>query len=412
MLTFELPSLLQDQFSFTDNANATIGLATASVQSPSGGNINLGISNGGIIGTPTTSQPQGNPPLQPNQTLIFPHQLLSFQTITDPNGIITLTIQYPSLPPLASNQSYAYYKFNTNTNSWREVHQGTGVNQFSISGTTVTLRIQDNGPLDFNPTPGIVADPGGLAIITTTQPPAGGGGGGAGGGGGGGTIVISKQRSTIATQLAMQTLPRDISIEKILSIAGSLTDDKGNSLQLNGTITIIAEANRITRTYTAELKQGVFSINIDAARLLKDFKSRTIDITIKFDGFEVQDRQRIVEYKGAELKHTIKIVGEDIMKGVKQLKRAGASLIKLDNFTDKSIAKIVLKAEGDDAKIIYSKGKDMSRMRMSMQEVMLEVKEGKSIGFGDTVRMLVYARGIVTYTVYDMQGNVIAEGRI
>ncbi|GBC73940.1 hypothetical protein HRbin04_01349 [archaeon HR04] len=54
----------------------------------------------------------------------------------------------------------------------------------------------------------------------------------------------------------------------------------------------------------------------------------------------------------------------------------------------------------------------MSRMRMSMQEVMLEVKEGKSIGFGDTVRMLVYARGIVTYTVYDMQGNVIAEGRI
>ena len=62
--------------------------------------------------------------------------------------------------------------------------------------------------------------------------------------------------------------------------------------------------------------------------------------------------------------------------------------------------------------ILLTKGKDMSRMRMSMQEVMLEVKEGKSIGFGDTVRMLVYARGIVTYTVYDMQGNVIAEGRI
>lgn len=40
------------------------------------------------------------------------------------------------------------------------------------------------------------------------------------------------------------------------------------------------------------------------------------------------------------------------------------------------------------------------------------MNEGKSIGFGDTVRVLVYAKGTVTYTVYDMQGNVIAEGRI
>ncbi|MEM1959944.1 MAG: hypothetical protein QXE95_01320 [Candidatus Nitrosocaldus sp.] len=53
----------------------------------------------------------------------------------------------------------------------------------------------------------------------------------------------------------------------------------------------------------------------------------------------------------------------------------------------------------------------MDRMRMSMQEVMLDVKD-KLIGFGDTARILVYARGTVTYTVYDMQGNVIAEGRI
>ncbi|MEM2048875.1 MAG: hypothetical protein QW181_04440 [Candidatus Nitrosocaldus sp.] len=52
----------------------------------------------------------------------------------------------------------------------------------------------------------------------------------------------------------------------------------------------------------------------------------------------------------------------------------------------------------------------MDRMRMSMQEVMLDVKD-KLIGF-DTARILVYARGTVTYTVYDMQGNVIAEGRI
>ncbi|MEM1951670.1 MAG: choice-of-anchor U domain-containing protein [Candidatus Nitrosocaldus sp.] len=402
-----------DAISFTDSLAHQLGLANQAVTSPTtGGIINLNITNGGFIHS-SIQTPSTTPLLPPNAISIsFPHGIVSWQAITTPNSVVTITINYPSLPSLASNQSYAFYKFNSGT--WIPVTQSTTPlpNTFSISGTTVTLMIQDNGSFDFDPTPGVISDPGGIAVVTTAQPPAAGGGGG--GGGGGGAIVISQQRSTVQTQLALQqALPSSIEIGKDVTIAGSLTDDKGSKLALNGTMTIVVEADNKARTYIAELKQGDYSITLKASELLKALKSRSINITVKFDGFEVQEtRQRVVEYKSAEIKHTLKITGEEILKSVKQFKRAGASLLLLDNFTDKSIAKIMLKAEGSDAKIILAKGKDMDRMRISMQEVMLEVKDGKLIGFGDTARILVYARGTVTYTVYDMQGNVIAEGRV
>ena len=441
LLGLRLVTPLQaDAISFTDSLISQLGLKGTSVQSP-GGTINLNISDGVFTQQPTSTSPtqqqlqQLQQLLASNQTVTLPHGIVSFQAITS-NPVITLTITYPNMPTLASNQSYAYYKLNDN--NWVRVPldpqgQGTAPDTVTISQTgstvTVILRITDNGPFDFDSAPGVIKDPGGLAIITTTTPPAGGAGGGGGGGGGGavvgggggggggGAVIITPQRSTVATQLGLaKALPAEVSLDKDIAVEGSLTDDKDNKLLLDGIITIIAESGDMRKVYTTTLKQGDFTFSIKATELLKAFKSRAVAITVKFDGFEVQQSaQRIVEYKATEVKHTLKITGEDIAKSIKKFKRADASLVKLDNFTDKKIAKIVLKAEGDDgknAKIIYAKGKDMDRKRISMQEVELTVKDGKIIGLGDTARLLVYARGTVTYTVYDMQGNVIGEGRL
>ncbi|MCS7140705.1 MAG: hypothetical protein NZ888_00780 [Candidatus Nitrosocaldus sp.] len=401
---------------FSDSLAFQLGLANATVSSPAGGVINLSISNGGF--------PEGSPPqvhsfsslpsaAQNNlpSNVSLPHGVISFHAITSPGSTVTITIQYPSLPPLAPNQSYAYYKVKPD-NTWVQVPLDNiapfNPNTFSISGNTVTLRIQDNGQFDFDPDPGEISDPGGIAIVTTTPPS-----GGMGGGGGGGTIVISQQRSTVTTQLAVQQLPSSIEIGRDLTIAGSLTDDKGSKLALNGKLSIVAQAGNSTRVYTAELKQGEFNAVIKASDLLKSLKGRDVTITVRFDGFEVQEtRQRIVEYKGSEVKHTVRITGEDVMKSIKAFKRGGAQLVLLDNFTDKGIAKILLKVDGQDAKILFAKGKDMDRKRLSMQEVELTVKDGKLVGFGDTARLLVYARGTVAYIAYDVQGNVIAEGRL
>ncbi|MCS6767781.1 MAG: choice-of-anchor U domain-containing protein [Candidatus Nitrosocaldus sp.] len=406
---------------FVVSQSFTVGQSnSATVSNPvaGGSNIILSVSNGNF----TSVGPQPVPSsittsllsslLNANVTAVnFPHGMIKFTATTTPNDTITVTITYPSLPPLGSNQSYLYVKVNPNDDDdVRIVSQGTGPDTFSISGNTVTLRIKDNGQFDFDPNLGVISDPGGIAIVTTTPPapPAGGGGGG----GGGGTIVISQQRSTIATLLAVQPLPSSIEIGRSLTITGSLTDDKGSRLALNGTVSIVAQAGNNTSIYTAELRQGEFSTVIKASDLLKSLKSRDVTITVRFDGFEVQEtRQRIIEYKGSEVKHSIRITGEDIVKNIKAFKRPGVSLLLLDNFTEKGIAKILLKVDGQDAKILFAKGKDMDRKRLSMQEVELTVKDGKLVGFGDTARLLVYARGTVAYTAYDVQGNVIAEGR-
>jgi hypothetical protein len=82
----------------------------------------------------------------------------------------------------------------------------------------------------------------------------------------------------------------------------------------------------------------------------------------------------------------------------------------LENFTDHNIAKITLHAEDGKGKIIAVQGKDFDRKRISMQDVELSIKKGKSISFADIVKFVIVKEGKVTYKVYDDTGKLIREG--
>ncbi len=85
----------------------------------------------------------------------------------------------------------------------------------------------------------------------------------------------------------------------------------------------------------------------------------------------------------------------------------------LENFTDHNIAKITFHAEDKDGgkgKIIVVQGKDFNKKRISMHEVELSIKKGKSISFADIVKFAIVKEGKVTYKVYDDTGKLIKEG--
>jgi hypothetical protein len=98
----------------------------------------------------------------------------------------------------------------------------------------------------------------------------------------------------------------------------------------------------------------------------------------------------------------------EIVEYVRASKRA--LTLVLDNLTDHNIAKITLHAEDGKGKIIAVQGKDFDRKRISMQEVELNIKKGKSISFADIAKIIIVKEGKVTYKVYDDKGMLIKEG--
>ncbi len=108
LLSSLLPTTAE-AISFTDNVVA--GFTIVSIPSPTGGgNIPITASNGSLTNI-NSSTPPSLPPLPPNAVAVnFPHGVISFTANTTPNQMVTLTIQYPSLPPLSNNQYYTYYK--------------------------------------------------------------------------------------------------------------------------------------------------------------------------------------------------------------------------------------------------------------------------------------------------------------
>ncbi len=403
------PSPLIQILSFSDSTQTTLHFTNKTVSSATGtGNITTNISNGTLTSISTQQVPATNPPpLPPNAVSVnLPHGLIAFNANTTAGGMITLTIQYPSLPSLASNQ---YFKLVGGT--WEEVKLNDTGNlngYFTLSGTTVTLHIKDNGTFDANNTPGVVSDPGGIAVVTV-QPPAGGGGGAIGGGGGGGTPVIQVQRSTVQPTITLDA-KKIIQVNEQLTISGIITDQQGNRLPLDATLYITVEGKTKT-TYKADLKNGEYSLTVNSSDLLRAVKSRDVSITVTFNGFEVQSTpSRIVEYKAAESKVRVSITADTMMEKVRVGKRA--VMLTLDNFTDSSIAKITFHVEGGDGKIVVVKAKDFDRKRISMQEVELTVKKGKSVSFADIVKIAIVKEGKVMYRVYDDTGRLIKEGGI
>jgi hypothetical protein len=315
------------------------------------------------------------------------------------------------LPSLQSNQYLTYFKLVNGT--WKEVKlndTGNPDGYFTLSGTTVTLYIKDNGDFDANSALGVVSDPGGIAVVTTTtqQPPAGGGGGG-----GGGAVIIqpTPTKTTVPTSLTLNV--KDTQVGKDITIAGTITDDKGNKLSIDGILSVTFTGKTgLSKTYTAEVKNGEYTLTVSAAEVLRAVKSREVSISVTFNGIEIQQVNRIVEYKGADIKGDVKISADTVTEKVKAFKRS--INVVLENFTDHNIAKITLHAEDKDGKgkIIAVQGKDFNKKRISMHEVELNIKKGKSISFADIVKFAIVKEGKVTYKVYDDKGRLIKEGSI
>jgi|GEM_PF-2306449 len=347
------------------------------------------------------------PPTPPNAVSVnLPHGLISFTANTTPGQFAIIQIQYPTLPPLSSNEYFIYYKLVGGT--WKVVGLNDTSNPngyFTLFGTTVTLYIRDNGAFDADPAPGVVSDPGGIAVVTVTSPPVGGGAGG------GGAVVIQPiqpTRTTVQPTLTLNVSKQQVSIDEQLTISGMITDDKGNRLDINGIVSITLKG-RLSKVYTAELKNGEYSLTLDAVEVLRAVKSRDVSIRVSFNGMEVQvTPSRIVEYKAAENRDDVNIIADTIIEKVRVGKKAVR--LTLDNFTDTSIAKITLNAE--DGKIIVAKAKDFDRKRISMQDIELTIKKGKSITFSDIVKIGIVKEGKITYKVYDDTGRLIKEGRI
>jgi hypothetical protein len=143
------------------------GIASSmSVQSATGtGIITVSTAQGQITSLTASQVPSGNPPPnQGNNAVNLPHGLIDF-TVSNvpPNQMITITIQFPSIPQGA----LYYYKLNPNNNQWIVVNLNDVANPngyFTVNGSTVTLFIRDNGTFDFDAQAGVIRDPGGIAI--------------------------------------------------------------------------------------------------------------------------------------------------------------------------------------------------------------------------------------------------------
>jgi len=242
--------------------------------------------------------------------------------------------------------------------------------------------------------------------VTVTSPPVGGGGGGGagGGGGGGGAVVIQPSKTSVSTSL---TISKQIT-DKEFIISGIIADDKGK-LDIDALVSITFTGKTgLSKVYTAEVKNGEYSLRVNVVEVLKAVKSRDVSITVEFQGIDKQvTPTRIVEYKGSKMQDTAKITIDELVEKVRKGKRA--SMLALDNLTDHNIAKITLHAE-EDGKIIVVKAKNFDRKRISMHEVELNAK--KSISFADIVKIAIAKEGKVTYKVYDDKGRLIKEGVI
>ncbi len=141
-----------------------------SVSDNQGNSINLNTTQGdNLISLPIIEQPNPDQiPQIPNTVAVnIPYGLLSFAANTSNDEWLTIDIQYPSpLPTLNANQYYAYLK--RINGEWKIINMDTS-NQDGyfelVNNTTIRLHIRDNGQFDADNRAGIVADPGGIAIL-------------------------------------------------------------------------------------------------------------------------------------------------------------------------------------------------------------------------------------------------------
>jgi hypothetical protein len=109
-------------------------------------------------GTQLSSLDTATTNVAPPAGVSFPYGALSFRATTAPGGLAEVTLRFPG--PVTQ-----WYKLVGG--AWvpftEDAASGTGS---TAAGSTITIRIRDNGRGDADPTPGVVVDPGAAGLPT------------------------------------------------------------------------------------------------------------------------------------------------------------------------------------------------------------------------------------------------------
>ena len=103
-----------------------------------------------------------------NRPSSLPYGLLDFSLRVEPGA----SVQVSFVLPLAADAGLTWWKYADGI-GWQDYSANT---TFNVARDVVTITLTDNGTGDDDPTPGVIHDPGGLAL--TSVPSSGGGGGG------------------------------------------------------------------------------------------------------------------------------------------------------------------------------------------------------------------------------------------
>lgn len=126
---------------------------------PSGGGASgttLAVEAGGytVIDAELASPPDGGP-----AQINMPYGVVRFilaSTVQPPPRTVTVRLTYPG-----SLAGMSYYKF---------INGNWILMPATISGNTVTFTLEDNGPFDADPAPGVIADPSGPGLPSSSPP--------------------------------------------------------------------------------------------------------------------------------------------------------------------------------------------------------------------------------------------------
>jgi len=182
-LTFEL--MVTDDGGFVDRQSVTITILDNAITNFADDVMAIVSSNGEPIGIQTvnngslvaldTVDPQTISD-NANRPSSLPYGLLDYSLRVEPGATIQVSFVLPS--PMGPD--FTWWKY-VNGSGWLDYSANT---TFNAVRDVVTITLTDNGIGDDDPTPGVIRDPGGLALVSASST---GGSSTSGGGGGGST---------------------------------------------------------------------------------------------------------------------------------------------------------------------------------------------------------------------------------
>ena len=151
---------LGQQLSWIEDPRGPVGGDSTTVTNSGGDTITISSPTAGTtISSAIAIDPPAAPPTPAG--VDFPFGLLDF-TISGvaPGGTIPVVIDLPSAP----DPGWSFWKLQGGA-------YADASSIASLSGSTLTLSLQDNGPFDADPTPGVIHDPGGVGVPAADSTP-------------------------------------------------------------------------------------------------------------------------------------------------------------------------------------------------------------------------------------------------